>query len=98
MGTFKNPSRNVWHTSVCSRCNKVITRVQLPGLAKQTTLRICDACLSEGGAAQGAAVAPAGIGAGDPVAPAAAPARRPRGGGARTGGGRRGGRAGSAPE
>ena len=89
MGTFKNPSRNVWHTSVCSRCNKIITRVQLPGLAKQTKLRICDGCLSES-AAQGAAAASAGIGGGDQAAPAAAPARRPRGG-ARTGGGRRGG-------
>ena len=97
MGTFKNPSRNVWHTSVCSRCNKVITRVQLPGLAKRTTLRICDACFSEGGAAQSAAAASAGTGAGDPVTPATAPARRPRSGGARTGGGRRGGSV-SAPE
>ncbi|MQG76329.1 MAG: hypothetical protein FI703_03245 [SAR202 cluster bacterium] len=94
MATFKNPSRMVWHTSVCSRCNKVITRVQLPGLFKVTSHRICDACLSEGGAAQAAAAAPAGVGSGTP-APAAAPARRPRGGGGARGGGggRRGGAA-----
>ncbi|MCH8939710.1 MAG: hypothetical protein IIC27_01115 [Chloroflexi bacterium] len=85
MGTFKNPSRMVWHTSICSRCNKVITRVQLPGLFKTTSHRICDACLSKGGAAQAGAAAAAAAATGAP-APAPAPARRPRGGGGRRGG------------
>lgn len=72
MGTFKHPSRSVWHTSVCSRCSRVIQRVLLPGLQKRTTYRVCDRCLSEGSQAQGQAAAAGG------QAPAGG--RRPRGG------------------
>ncbi|MCY4624929.1 MAG: hypothetical protein OXC99_08015 [Chloroflexi bacterium] len=74
MGTFKHPARSVWHTSVCSRCKRVIQRVLLPGLQKRTTHRVCDRCLSEGSQAQGQAAAAA--------APAAG-GRRPRGRGGR---------------
>ncbi len=75
MGTFKHPARSVWHTSVCSRCNRVIQRVLLPGLQKRTTLRVCDRCLSEGSQAQGQA---AGTGTAAPAG-----GRRPRGRGGR---------------
>ena len=80
MGTFKHPTRSVWHTSVCSRCKRVIQRVMLPGLQKRTTYRVCDRCLSEGSQQQSQAAA----------AGAAAPAaggRRTRGRGGRRGGG-----------
>ena len=79
MGTFKHPTRSVWHTSVCSRCKRMIQRVLLPGLQKRTTYRVCDRCLSEGSNQQGQAAAAAG-------APAPAGGRRPRGRGGRRGG------------
>ena len=78
MGTFKHPTRYAWHTSVCTRCNRVIQRVLLPGLQKRTTLRVCDRCLSEGSNQQSQAAA---------GAPAPAGGRRPRGRGGRRGGG-----------
>ncbi len=63
MGTFKHPSRSVWHTSVCSRCRRVIQRVLLPGLQKTTSYRVCDRCLSEGSNAQSQAAGAAAAGA-----------------------------------
>ena len=38
MGTFKHPTRSVWHTSICSRCNRMIQRVLLPGTAEAHNL------------------------------------------------------------
>jgi hypothetical protein len=44
MGTWKTPNRLVWHTIVCSRCNRVINRVKLPGISRKISYRLCDKC------------------------------------------------------
>ena len=48
MGTWKNPNRLVWHEVSCSRCNKVITRIKLPGLTRSRSERLCNECAAAG--------------------------------------------------
>ena len=44
MGTWKTPNRLVWHTIICSRCNRVLNRVKLPGISRKTSYRVCENC------------------------------------------------------
>ena len=45
--TWKDPHNEVWYTVQCHRCGRLIARLKLPGILRQTLYRLCDPCQAE---------------------------------------------------
>jgi hypothetical protein len=52
MGTWIDPARMVWHTVACTRCQRTITRIKLPGIVRSTAYRLCSKCTTEAAGAK----------------------------------------------